>query len=146
MVRECSPPTRCQVSGVTCIFFFIVFQTKWWSYLVEGLLSMGFTQSNFWSNKFFWTNKKNLYPKIFVSLTLFYLKQTFFIIIMLPFKFFLSIFFFIFYQNTFLSLFAFFFKNISHHKILFITKFASQFFFHDRKMSSQFFQIFFFFF
>ena len=37
---------RCQVSGVTC-FFLLFFLTKWWGWLVEGLLSVEPTLSSF---------------------------------------------------------------------------------------------------
>ena len=36
----------CHMSCVTCYFFL---QTKWWSLLVEGLLSTGPTQSSWWT-------------------------------------------------------------------------------------------------
>ena len=41
---------RCQVSLVRChvsdVMFFCLFLTKWWSLLVEGMLSMGPTPSS----------------------------------------------------------------------------------------------------
>ena len=55
-MRECSPPITCRMSHVTCpmshvtchmsLFFLLFFWTKWWSLLVEGLVSTGPTPSS----------------------------------------------------------------------------------------------------